>query len=120
MHNFNPEFIEKCKKSRGNIWTERKRYWIRENSEQIILDQALDIDESKQIIITHLRFNRYNNKGDLLSLETSEWYSHYRTREHYEKIINDSELEVESLVGSYENGPVNENSQLIFQTKLKS
>ena len=46
VHNFNPNFIEKCKESRGSIWTERNRYWIRDNTERVVINQSLDIDYS--------------------------------------------------------------------------
>jgi len=117
VHNYDPKFIEMCRESRGEKWTERKKYWINNKKEQIILEQALDIDEDEQLIITLLRFKRYNKKGDFLSLEHSKWMSHYRTQDHYEKLIMEMGLVVENLVGSYENGSVNENSQLIFQIK---
>jgi 2-polyprenyl-3-methyl-5-hydroxy-6-metoxy-1,4-benzoquinol methylase len=115
VHNINPKFIDACKKFRGKKWTERKKYWIRNKMEQIVLEQALDIDEAKQLIITLLRFKRYNKKDKLLSLEESKWFSHYRTLDHYKKIIAESGLVIENVIGSYENGPVDENSQLIFQ-----
>lgn len=117
VHNYNEKFIEKCKDSRGKECTLRKKYWIRDNTEQIVLEQALDIDEIQQHIITLLRFNRYNKKAKLLSTEESKWITHIRTKEQYKNNIAQAGLMVEKVVGSYENGPVDENSQLIFQIK---
>ncbi len=120
VHSYNPKFVELCKKSAGKTWTERKRYWIKENTEQIVLKQALDITKDEKMIITKLQFLRYDIDGVLLSDELSEWKTHCRTLEQYKKIINDANLEIEKLVGTYNNGPVTPDSQLIFQIKQQN
>ncbi|KKN16342.1 hypothetical protein LCGC14_0976910 [marine sediment metagenome] len=74
----------------------------------MIVSQASDIDMSKQLIFTKVKYEKYDKQQNLLSTEFSEWMTRYNDLPSYKKLFEKCGLMIEEVVGSYKNEPVSE------------
>ena len=118
--NPNQEFLQKCLESQGKIWTVRNKYPLEKTGKTILVEEASDVDIQKQLIFSKLRFTGFDTEGNIIEITKSNWTTRYMYQDQYLALIKTSGLEVEQLVGTYQNEPVSPTSQLVFQLKLKS
>lgn len=117
--NPNQEFLQKCLESQGKIWNIRNKYPLGNSGKTIIVEDASAADIQAQLIFTKLRFTCFDSDGNIIERTESSWTTRYMYEDQYLTLIEASGLEVELLVGTYQNEPVSPTSQLIFQLKLK-
>lgn len=113
------EYILKSEKSGGKIFEERGRYRLPDHEDLLIVEQAQDVNPLKQIITTTLRFTILDPEGNQKELGTSSWKSRYLFKYEAIHLLYRCGFEIKSLVGDYQEGPVNKGSQLIFEAGLK-
>ncbi|MFX0016155.1 MAG: class I SAM-dependent methyltransferase [Promethearchaeota archaeon] len=118
--NPNQDFLQKCLESQGMIWTVRNRYPLENSGKTILVEDALAADIQAQLIYTKLRFTCFDAEDNIIERTESTWTTRYMYQDQYLTLFEKSGLEVELLVGSYQNEPVSPTSQLIFQLKLKN
>ena len=119
LPNPNCEYILKSEKSGGQIFEERGRYRLPDHEDLLIVEQAQDVNPLKQIITTTLRFTILDPEGNQKQLGTSSWKSRYLFKYEAIHLLYRCGFEIKSLVGDYQEGPVNKGSQLIFEAGLK-
>ena len=117
LPNPNIDFILSCRESNGEKYSERGRYPIKDSGDTLLVEQANSIDVSQQTVYTHLRLTRFDPQGHELEKGESTWTARYLYPIEAVHLLYRSGFEVEALVGDYQNGPVAENSQLIFQAR---
>ncbi len=78
------------------------------------------MDIQEQLIFSKLRFTCFDSEDDIIERTESSWTTRYMYQDQYLTLIETSGLEVESLIGTYQNEPVSSTSQLIFQIKLRN
>lgn len=113
--NPNCEFLLKCADS-NNTFHERKTYTLA-NGNHIRVEEAQKINFLEQTITTQLRYTVINKKEHCC--EESWWKTRYVFLYEAVHLLHRCGLEVESMVGDYENGPITTKSQLIFQAKAQ-
>lgn len=118
LPNPNQEFLQKCIESQGKIWNVRSKYPL-EKGKVVLVEEASDVDIQKQLVFAKLRFTCFDTEGNIIETTESKWTTRYMYQDQYLVLIKTSGLEVEQLVGTYQNEPVSPTSQLIFQLKLK-
>jgi len=72
----------------------------------------------EQSIKTRLRFTRTTPAGEEVERKESWWKTRYLYQYEAVHLLARCGLDVESIVGDYNSGPVTTKSQLIFQVKL--
>ncbi|MFX1283010.1 MAG: class I SAM-dependent methyltransferase [Promethearchaeota archaeon] len=117
--NPNQEFLQKCLESQGKIWNIRNKYPLGNSGKTIKVEDASAADIQAQLIFTKLRFTCFDSEGNIIERTESSWTTRYMYEDQYLTLIEASGLEVELIVGTYQNEPVSPTSQLIFQLKLK-
>lgn len=117
--NPNQEFLQKCLESQGKIWNIRNKYPLGNSGKTIIVEDASAADIQAQLIFTKLRFTCFDSDGNIIERTESSWTTRYMYEDQYLTLFEASGLEIELLVGTYQNEPVSPTSQLIFQLKLK-
>ena len=120
LPNPNCEFIIKGEKAAGKVFEERGRYPLMESEETLVVEQAQDAHSSEQIITTKLRFTTLDADNHQHLLGFSSWKTRYLFRYEAIHLLYRCGFKVESLVGDYQEGPVKEGSQLIFETGLQN
>ncbi|MHA2074683.1 MAG: class I SAM-dependent methyltransferase [Candidatus Hodarchaeales archaeon] len=113
--NPNEAFLQKCKASQGKMWTVRHKYTLAKTGTAILVEEAPDADIEKQLIKAKLRFTLLDSKGKMIERTESSWITRYMYQDQYLNLVEKSGLEVENLIGTYQNEPVTPTSQLIFQ-----
>jgi len=114
--NPNCEFLLKCASPEGNVFKERKSY-VLPKGDTIRIEEAHETNLLNQTIVTKLRYTRVKD-GITLESEESWWKTRYLFQYEAVHLLYRCGFEVEDIVGDYENGPVTETSQLIFQATL--
>jgi len=112
------EYLLKSEASGGKEFQERGRYDLPDGSGSLLVEQAQAGDIENQRITTILRFTRTNPEGLVLDTGESSWTTRFLFRYEAIHLLYRSGFEVESLVGDYNNVPVEEGGQLIFKAKL--
>jgi SAM-dependent methyltransferase len=112
------EYILKSAASGGLEFEERGRYSLEDGSGTLLVEQAQAGHFLEQTITTTLRLTRYDTQGREVEVGESTWTSRYLFRYEAVHLLHRSGLVVEALVGDYQNGPVTEKGQLIFEAKL--
>jgi SAM-dependent methyltransferase len=113
------EFILRAATSAGRDFEERGRYALGAHSGTLLVEQAHAANTLEQTIKTTLRITRTDVSGNVVEEGESSWTARYLFRYEAIHLLYRCGFEVESLVGDYENGPVTEGSQLIFQVELR-
>ncbi len=116
--NPNQDFLQKCLDSQGKIWTTKNIYPLENSGTTILVEEASAADIQAQLIFTKLRFTCSDSEGNIIERNESSWTTRYMYQDQYLTLFETSGLEVELLVGTYQNEPVSPTSQLIFQLKL--
>ena len=112
------DYIIKSIRSAGSEFEERGRYSIPDGSGTLLVEQAQAGDSLNQTITTTLRITRYDDDGQVVEKGESKWASRYLFRYEAEHLLNRCGFLVDELVGDYNNGPVTEGGQLVFQAIL--
>jgi SAM-dependent methyltransferase len=118
IHNPNCNFILKSKQSGGKIFEERGRYELPDGSGILLVEQATATDIDAQMTIATLRLTRLDLEGRPVEVAESGWKTRYLFKYEAIHLLHRCGFKVEKVVGDYENGPVTENSQLIFDARL--
>jgi len=118
LHNPNCEFIHKSVASEGKEFEERGRYELEDGSGTLLVEQAHAGNMNDQCTTTTLRLTEYDPEGYEVDKSESTWTTRYMFRYEAVHLLYRCGFKVVSLVGDYKNGPVTENSQLIFDVKL--
>jgi len=118
LHNPNCEFILKSVASAGKEFEERGRYELEDGSGTLLVEQARAGNMNDQCTTTTLRLTEYDREGNEVDKGESTWTTRYLYRYEAVHLLYRCGFKVVSLVGDYKNGPVTENSQLIFDVKL--
>lgn len=118
--NANCEFIVKCINSAGKGFEERGCYPLEDGSGSVLVEQVQSIDVLDQRIETSLRFTRYDAGGNEMETGESGWTTRYLFRYEAVHLLYRCGFTIENLVGDYRNGPVTEDSQLIFEAVRSS
>jgi len=118
LHNPNCEFILKSVASGGVEFEERGRYEIEDGSGTLLVEQARAGNMNDQCTTTTLRLTEYDREGYEVDKSESTWTTRYMFRYEAVHLLYRCGFKVQSLVGDYRNGPVTQNSQLIFDVKL--
>ncbi len=114
--NPNCEFLLKCADPESSFH-ERQTYTLA-NGNRVRIEEAHHIDFLEQTITTRLRYTMINQEGEHPSQE-SWWKTRYLFQYEAVHLLHRCGLDVESIVGDYENGPVTPKSYLIFQVKAQ-
>jgi hypothetical protein len=114
LHYTTPEFLCFAASPEGSRWNPRGTYPLPESEDELEVQQALGVDYGTQIITTMLRFIRTRPDGSLVSTAESEWQSRYYNRCEVEYLLELCGLDVVTVQGTYDGGPVAEGSQLIY------
>ena len=118
------EFILKSKaplfmaESAGKKFEDKRRYTLKDCS--LLVERAQNGNLLDQTITTTLRVTKYDAEGHEVEKNESTWTSRYLFRYEAIHLLYRGGFEVEVLVGDYQNGPVTEKGQLIFQVKLSN
>lgn len=120
LPNPNCDYILSSKKSAGKAFVERGRYPLKESKEILVVEQAQDAHPPEQTITTKLRFTLLDADGHQRELGFSSWKSRYLFQYEAIHLLYRCGFKVESLVGDYQEGPVKEDSQLVFETGLQN
>lgn len=120
VHNENQKFLQHCRDLDGKTWVPRQTYIFPETKNKLQIDQTHRLHSEKHLISTQMRFQHFTPTDELFKTEFSGWTTHYHNLQHYQRICNIVHLEVEQVVGTYENNPVSKDSQLIFQVTHKN
>jgi 2-polyprenyl-3-methyl-5-hydroxy-6-metoxy-1,4-benzoquinol methylase len=115
LPNPNCEFIQKWKDPENQKFEERGRYTLDDESGTILVEQASLCDEFEQTVKTRLRFTRFDAQGNKIDQEESSWVIRYIFKHEAVHLLYRMGFVVKSLVGDYQNGPVKNGSQLIFE-----
>ncbi|MFN2303271.1 MAG: class I SAM-dependent methyltransferase [Anaerolineales bacterium] len=118
LPNPNCEFIIKSAQSGGKTFERRGKYPLKETGEILVVEEAQDADPFEQIITTTLRFTIFDVDGHQNMLGLSSWKTRYLFRYEIIHLLYRCGLNIKSLVGDYQEGPVREDSQLIFESQL--
>lgn len=114
--NPNCEFILKCIDSAAKEFEERGCYPLEDGSGSVLVEQAQSIDVLDQRIETSLRFTTYDAEGNEVETVESAWTTRYLFRYEAVHLLYRCGFSIKDLVGDYMDGPVTEDSQLIFET----
>jgi len=101
------------------VYQRRGEYSLGDSEDTVLVEQAQDADLLEQIITTSLRFTRFNEKREPISIEKSSWATRFTFRHEAVHLLYRCGFEVESLTGDYRGDPVTENSQLVFVARLR-
>jgi 2-polyprenyl-3-methyl-5-hydroxy-6-metoxy-1,4-benzoquinol methylase len=112
------EFILAASKTEGRTFGRAEKYPLANNSGHITVER-LEQHLADQSIETTLRFTVYDQKENILEQSESSWKSRYLFKYEAIHLLYRCGFEVESLVGGYQNQPIGDNGQLIFQAKLQ-
>ena len=112
------EFILKAADSAEKTFEERGRYNLEDGSGLLVVEQAHVGEEQNQTIHTTLRIRRYDTGGNQVELGESTWTTRYLYKYEAIHLLYRCGFDIESIVGDYENGPVTEQGQLIFDVKV--
>ena len=118
LPNPNCEFILKSVASRGREFEERGRYQLNDGSGTLLVEQSHAGSVLDQRTTTTLRFTRYDTEGDEVEKGESSWSTRHLFRYEAIHLLYRCGLKAEALAGDYNNGPVTESSQLIFEVQL--
>jgi SAM-dependent methyltransferase len=113
------EFILDSAKPGNKEFRERGRYPIQGTADILLVEYANSCDVCEQVITTKIRLTRYDAGGREVEQGESTWATRYLWRYEAIHLLYRCGFEVESLVGDYNNGPVTDQGQLVFQAKLK-
>lgn len=113
------DFILDGAKPGNKEFRERGRYPIRGTADILLVEDAYSCDVCEQIVTTKMRLTRYDASGREVEKGESSWTTRYLWRYEAVHLLYRCSFEVESLVGDYNNGPVTDKGQLVFQAKLK-
>jgi hypothetical protein len=111
-------FILKSEQSAGREFEERGRYRLEGDQGTLLVEQAHASNTLTQIITTTLRFTRFDAEGVEVESGQSQWMSRFLFYYETVLLLHRCGFEIESLVEDYENGPITEQGQLIFQVRL--
>jgi SAM-dependent methyltransferase len=118
LPNPNCEFVLKSAASAGKEFEERGRYELEDGSGTVLVEQAHAGKEADQCIETTLRIRVFDCDGNQVEKSESAWTTRYLYRYEAVHLLYRCGFQVEKLVGDYQDGPVSNNSQLIFEAKL--
>jgi len=113
------EFILKSAHSGGKEFEERGRYQLEDGADTLLVEQAQAGSFQDQSITTTLRITRFDPEWKEVEVGESDWTTRYLFRYEAIHLLYRCGFKVESLVGDYRNGPVTEQSQLIFDVSLR-
>lgn len=117
LPNPNWDFILKSARPGGSEFEERGRYELKGGQGTLRVEQAQVGNTLDQTITTILRFTRFDTHGIEVESGQSQWTSRYIFYYEAIKLLSRCGFELESLVGDYQNGPLTEKGQLVFQVK---
>jgi SAM-dependent methyltransferase len=112
------DFILKSSQSGGREFEERGRYKLERGQGTLLVEQAQAGNTLEQTITTTIRITRFDAHGIEIESGQSQWTSRYLFYYEAIELLQRCGFEVESLVGDYQNGPLTERGQLIFQVRL--
>lgn len=112
------DFILKSAASEGKDFEERGRYPLEDGSGTVLVEQAQAGNVAEQCITTTLRITRFDNDGNEIEKGESTWTTRYLFRYEAVHLLYRCGFKIESLTGDYENGPVTDKGQLIFEVML--
>lgn len=106
-----------AKRGNSDLW--RARTYDREDAPGTITVERLERgDALEQTVETQLRFTVRDSDGEILERSESSWKSRYLFRCEAVHLLHRCGFQVEATFGSYDEEPVGEGGQLIFQAKL--
>ncbi len=114
------QFILDSEASKGKDFKPRGRYSLEDGSETILIEQAQAGDMENQLITTILCITRYDPDGKAIEQGISSWTTRYLFKDEAIHLLYRCGFKVESLAGDYRNGPVEKESQLIFDVRLNN
>ncbi len=112
------DFLLKGAASKGKEFEKRGRYKLEDGSGELLIEQAHAVQMDDQLITTTLRITKLDKEENIIEMGESNWVTRYLFRYEAIHLLYRCGFKIESLVGDYENGPVTEKSQLIFDVKL--
>jgi len=107
------EFIMSCKNS--NEFTERGRYSISSSEDVLVIEELNQVDGWNQTVTNNLKFKRLSNENKIISIEESKWQTRYMDRSEAEKLLKFCNFKIVKIVGNYQNGDLENNTQMIFE-----
>lgn len=108
------KFILESSNTREDQFMERGRYPLENMDETLLVEQANTADVLNQIIVTKLRFTRFNKVGQIMEEAESSWKTRYLFKYEAVHLLCRCGFRINQLVGDYLNGPVTDGGQLIF------
>ena len=118
IHNPNCKFILDSKASGGKNFEERGRYEFEDGSGILLVEQANATNIDDQTTSVTLRLTKVDPEGNKIEMDETGWRTRYLFKYEAIHLLYRCGFKVETLVGDYKDGPVTENSQLIFDVKL--
>jgi len=113
-------FILAAVASAGHDFKPRGSFALADGSGSLLVEQAQAANIQDQRITTTIRIVRYDPTGKEVESGNSYWTTRYMFKYEAIHLLTRCGFKVNSLVGDYKNGPVKEDSQLIFDVSLSN
>jgi len=113
-----PKFLAKASRPQASTYNECGRFPLTETNETLIVEQALFHNLSEQTFESKLRFIK-KKQDEIIEKTESSWKTRYTCKYEMQHLLELAGFRIETIVGDFEDGPIQEGSQLIYTCRKK-